>query len=123
MNYVVLTYLLYVVLSIGLTVWVARTLYNNGRIFLVDIFQGDELLASSVNKLLLVGFYLLNFGYALYALKVYGNITSLRMSIEELSMKIGMIVFVLGIFHFFNLFLLFKLRNKAKEKMPIPEMP
>ncbi len=122
MNYVVLTYLLYVVLSIGLTVWVARTLYNNGRIFLVDIFQGDELLASSVNKLLLVGFYLLNFGYALYALKVYGSITSLRMSIEELSMKIGMIVFVLGIFHFFNLFLLFKLRNRAKVKMPVPEM-
>ncbi len=115
MSYVVITYIMYVTLSIGLTVWVANTLFKNGRVFLIDIFHGNHDLADSVNKLLVVGFYLLNFGYALYALKVYGNIDTMRHSIEALSMKIGVIVFVLGIFHFFNLFLLFKLRKRAKD--------
>ena len=36
MNYIVVTYLLYLVISVGLTVWVARTLHKNGRVFLVD---------------------------------------------------------------------------------------
>lgn len=36
MNYFILTYLVYLLVSIALTVWVARVLFKNGRIFLVD---------------------------------------------------------------------------------------
>jgi len=32
MNAVVITYLLYLVISVALTVWVARTLHRNGQI-------------------------------------------------------------------------------------------
>jgi hypothetical protein len=52
------TYAAYLVLSIGLTIYVAWTLHRNGRIFLVDSFGGNEKLADSVNHLLVVGFYL-----------------------------------------------------------------
>src|SRR3979411_1263024 len=62
-NYTVVTYLIYLAISIGLTIWVARTLHRNGRIFLVDVFHGNEPLADSVNHLLVVGFYLISFGY------------------------------------------------------------
>ena len=58
MNYIILTYSIYMPLTIVLTVWVAKTLFTNGRVFLVDIFHGNEILADSVNKLLVVGFYL-----------------------------------------------------------------
>lgn len=56
---VVFSYLAYLLISIGVTVWVARTLHRHGRIFLVDSFLGNEPLADSVNQLLVVGFYLM----------------------------------------------------------------
>ena len=62
MNYIVCTYALYLAISIALTVWVAKTLHKNGRLFLVDAFHGNEPLADSINHLLLVGFYLINVG-------------------------------------------------------------
>ncbi len=74
MNYTVIAYCIYLPITLLLTVWVARTLFTNGRIFLVEIFRKDETLADSVNKLLLVGFYLVNIGYAVYTLRVSGAI-------------------------------------------------
>ena len=72
---VVVTYCLYLAISICLTIWVARTLFHNGRIFLVDVFHGNESLADSVNHLLVVGFYLINFGYVTLALKLGYDVT------------------------------------------------
>src|SRR5690349_14833526 len=66
------SYLAYLAISIALTVWVARTLHKNGRIFLVETFLGNEALADSVNHLLVVGFYLVNIGFVTLALK-YGD--------------------------------------------------
>ena len=40
MNPTVITYLVYIVASVALTVWVARTLNRNGEVFLVDVFHG-----------------------------------------------------------------------------------
>ena len=75
------TYLLYLAISIALTVWVGRTLFKNGRVFLVDVFHGNESLADSVNHLLVVGFYLINFGYVSLALKLgYDVATAARAS-------------------------------------------
>ncbi|MBO0725496.1 MAG: hypothetical protein J2P52_07840, partial [Blastocatellia bacterium] len=63
MNHIVFTYLLYLAISVTLTIWVARTLHQNGRVFLVDVFHGNESLADSVNRLLVIGFHLINLGY------------------------------------------------------------
>jgi hypothetical protein len=115
MNYTILSYALYMPLTIGLTIWVARTLFTNGRVFLVDIFHGNELLADSVNKLLVVGFYLINIGYAVYTLQIFGEINNVQVVIEKLSVKLGAIILILGGIHFFNLFVFFKLRRRAKE--------
>jgi len=60
MTLIIWTYLAYLGISIALTVWVARTLHKNGRIFLVDCFHGNTELADSVNHLLVVGFCLIN---------------------------------------------------------------
>ena len=117
MNYFILTYILYLVISIALTIWVARTLFKNGRTFLVDIFHGNSELADSVNKLLVVGFYLINIGYAVLSLKILGEIESYQHVIERLSYKVGAIILILGAMHFFNLYVFFKLRNRAKDQM------
>ena len=113
MSYIIITYCAYIVLSISLTIWVAKTLFKNGKIFLVDIFHGNKELADSVNNLLLVGFYLINIGYAVYTLKIYYEITNVKEIIESLSIKIGLIILILGLMHFFNLYVFFSLRKRA----------
>jgi len=123
MNYIIITYSFYLIITIALTIWVARTLFKNGKVFLIDIFHGSKELADSVNNLLLVGFYLINIGYAVYTLQVTGSIVNTQQVIEKLSLKIGLIILILGAMHFFNLYIFFTLRKKAtqeaKYKAPI----
>jgi hypothetical protein len=113
MDTIVITYLVYLTISIALTVWVAQTLHKSGRIFLVDVFHGNEALADSVNHLLVVGFYLINLGYVSLALKLGYNIESARESIEALSWKVGLVSLVLGGMHFFNLFIFSRIRRRS----------
>lgn len=111
MNTIVWTYLSYICLSVALTVWVAQTLHKNGRIFLVDVFHGNEALADSVNHLLVVGFYLINLGYVTLALKIGYDVENARQSIEALSWKVGLVLVVLGTMHFFNLLVFTRIRR------------
>ena len=115
-----ITYVSYLMISVAMTIWVATTLKKNGRVFLVDSFEGNESLADSVNHLLVVGFYLINIGYILLALKTSNDINDLRVCIEFLSMKIGIVLLVLGALHFFNIMVIAKWRqhvvnNKARK--------
>jgi hypothetical protein len=111
--YVVGAYVSYLLISIALTVWVARTLVRNGRVFLVDSFLGNEPLADSVNHLLAVGFYLVNIGYVALALKYGDKPIDLAQAIETLSTKVGLVLLVLGAMHFFNLYVFSRLRRRA----------
>src|SRR5438105_5600759 len=103
MNLLINTYVAYLAISVCLTVWVARTLHSNGRIFLVDSFLGNEPLADSVNHLLVVGFYLINVGYVSMALKYGTKPGGVAEAIEYLSTKIGIVLLVLGVMHFVNI--------------------
>jgi hypothetical protein len=110
---VVTSYLIYLAVSIGVTIWVARTLHRNGRIFLVDSFLGNEALADSVNHLLVVGFYLINIGYVSLALKHGEKPVDAEGAIEVLSHKIGIVLLVLGAMHFFNIKIFSGMRRRA----------
>jgi hypothetical protein len=103
MNIMLWTYIVYLTVSLGITVWVGRTLSKNGRVFLVENFQGREALADSVNHLLLVGFYLLNFGFVSLALKYGDKPIDVVGAMEFLSTKIGLVIVVIGAMHFFNM--------------------
>jgi hypothetical protein len=119
----VYTYLIYLAVSVALTMWVGRTLHKNGRIFLVDVFK-DEALADSVNHLLLVGFYLMNFGYVTMALKMDRVVTTATESIEALSTKVGGVLLVLGAMHFMNLYVFSRMRRRARlDSAPPPVEP
>src|ERR1700733_2469987 len=111
--YIVISYAVYLVITLAVTVWTARPLHKNGRIFLVDVFHGNEALADSVNHLLVVGFYLINFGYVSLALKLGYAPQDAQQSIEALSWKVGMVLVVLGGMHFFNLFFFNYLRRRS----------
>jgi hypothetical protein len=113
MTPIVWTYIIYIALSIPLTIWVAQTLHKNGRVFLIDSFRGNERLADSVNHLLVVGFYLINIGYVALALKERIAPTDVREVLETVSRKIGVVMLVLGAMHFFNILVFSKMRRRA----------
>lgn len=122
-NYPVWSYLAYLTLSVALTIWVARTLHRNGRVFLVRAFHGDEKMADSVNHLLVVGFYLVNIGYVTLALRYGARPVDLESAIELLSTKIGLVLLVLGGMHFTNLLVFSRLRRRGIRELAPPPVP
>ena len=121
--YIVFSYLAYLAISLGVTIWVAGTLHKNGRVFLVNAFQGNTELADSINHLLVVGFYLVNLGYVALALRTYATVDTPRQVIELLSEKVGMILIVLGFMHFLNLYVFNRLRRRGQEPLMPPPLP
>ncbi len=96
-------YALYLAITLGITIWVARTLSRNGEIFLIRCFGHDETLARSTNHLLVVGFYLINIGFITLTLSLGREPQTVPEAIRFLSSKVGLAVIVLGAMHFFNM--------------------
>ena len=114
---VVIAYVIYLPTVIFLTYYVARTLFRNAQVFMMDIFNGREEIATSTNKLFRLGFYLLNLGFALLILKLsyYGAEFTMQDLIEKLSAKIGGFSIYLGVMLLLNLYMFFRGKRKAKE--------
>ncbi|KOU41219.1 hypothetical protein ACFWHQ_13005 [Streptomyces sp. NPDC060334] len=113
MDLTVVAYVIYLVISIGLTIWVARTLTRNGRVFIADVLQGNEKLADAVNHLLVVGFYLVNIGFVTLYLRSAETISEARGLFEALSVKLGVVLLVLGVMHLGNVWVLNKMRRRG----------
>ena len=105
-------YGVYLVLSIVLTVWVARKLSVYGRPFLVQVFHGVESIADAVNQHLIVGFYLINAGLIGITLREHVNVFDSKTWIELISVKIGRTILILGVMHFCNLIIFCHLRDR-----------
>lgn len=119
---IVKAYCVYLPITLLLTYFVAKTLFSNGRVFMLDIFRQQEEIADSTNNLFKVGFYLINIGFALWFLKISGyQAKNLQSVFEVLSYKIGGFSIYLGIMLFLNLFMFFRGRRKSREKK-LPEM-
>jgi hypothetical protein len=116
-------YLVYLAISVGLTVWVATTLSRNGLVFLADVFS-DAKLAKAVNHLLVMGFYLLNLGYVAVAMRSGSRIPDASRALETLSMKLGLVLLVLGVLHFLNVFFLGRYRRgRLRQQQAVPPLP
>jgi hypothetical protein len=119
MDFRLLDYSLYIVVSVGLTIWVGDTLYRNGRPFLVSVFKEDGL-ADSVNRLLVVGFYLVNFGAAAILINTGGAPDNLADMLKQTVTRIGVVLLVLGFMHFNNLMILRTIRRRDRKTPPMP---
>jgi hypothetical protein len=110
-----MTYLIYIAISIGITIYVSRTLSKNGEVYLIDGFNGNVELARSVNHMLVVGFYLLNIGFVLIRLQS-NRIIDFETMIIYLSSNIGLVLVILGAFHFLNMMVVHKIRSEGMKK-------
>jgi hypothetical protein len=113
-------YIVYATASLALTVFLSRTLFKNGEVFLEDVFLDNPRMAGAVNRLLVVGFYLLNLGYALVSIKVERSALTPVEAIETLAGKLGALMLVLGLMHFGNLYLFHRLRRRGQIRLAPP---
>jgi hypothetical protein len=114
MTWTVATHLAYLLIAVPITIWVASTLSRNGRVFLTDVFRSEEGLADAVNRLLVVGFYLINLGFVMLFVRSGGEVTDLDGLLETLSVKIGVVLLVLGVIHFVNVMVFSSMRRKSR---------
>lgn len=108
-------YALYLLISLGMTIWVAHTLHSHGEVFLVECFGHNERLAKSTNDLLVVGFYLINIGWILLTLEYGTEPTTWTEVIKFVSSKVGLAVVVLGGMHFFNMHAIARFGRKVSD--------
>jgi hypothetical protein len=104
-------HLLYLVVCVPVIVWVGRTLAQNGQVFLSDVFD-DQSVATATNRLLVVGFYLLNIGFVLLYLRVGTGVATPEGLIESLSLKVGVVLLVLGLIHVINVKVFSSMRRR-----------
>jgi hypothetical protein len=116
-----IAYLIYLPVVITLTWYVAHVLFKNGKVFMLDIFNGKNDIALSTNRLFETGFYLLNLGFALWIMETTTIIADSRTLLEILSAKIGGFSIYLGLMLFFNLYLFFRGRRISKERSRLAE--
>jgi hypothetical protein len=112
-------YVVYLVASVMLTVWVGNTLFKNGRPFLISVFQ-EAGLADSVNRLLVVGFYLVNLGAAALLINAGGAPATVGDMIQETVTRIGVVLLVLGGMHFSNMLLFHIIRRPLRRRADPP---
>ncbi len=104
--------LLYLTITYVITVRVGLSLYRHGRVFILNLMEGDEAFTDNINRLLLLGYYLLNLGYAAILMATWERVETLAGLFELVGAKTGSIIFLLGTIHFFNMAVIYWLAQK-----------
>jgi hypothetical protein len=121
--YLIPVYAAYSTVMLALTIFLARTLSRNGAVFLEDVFKETPRLAEAVNRLLVVGFYLVNLGYGALIMKAEGAPTVVS-AIEVLAWKLGALLMSLAFMHFVNLYVFYRIRRRSRiAQLPPPIAP
>ena len=116
-------YAVYIVVAVGLTAWLARTLFRHGTAFLHDVFADKPELADAVNRLLVVGFYMLNLGYALYILRTSGGLSGFE-AVQFLVNRLALLLVTLALMHFVNVLVFWRIRGRREQRhLPPPFVP
>ena len=119
MDYLITTYVIYAAASLVLTGVLARTLFHNGAVFLKGVFEDNEDMAEAVNHLLVVGFYMLNLGYAFVIFRT-NQAAGAGEATENLVTKLGLLLLSLGVIHFVNVTVFWKMRRRSEDDVGVP---
>ena len=109
----VTVYILYLLISVVLTIVTATILARSGQVFLTHMLGGDAALGQAISRLFAVGFYLLNLGFVILAMRSTGSVHSTGQAVQVLSTKLGEAVLVIGALHLINVFALTRVARRA----------
>jgi len=122
-GYAIAVYVGYALVALGLTAWLARTLFRNGAAFLYDVFEDRPALAEAVNRLLVVGFYMLNLGYAFYLLRAGKGLDAFG-AVQFFVKRLSILLVTLAMLHFVNVLVFWRIRARREQRhLPTPVAP
>lgn len=111
MNLNILAYCVYGLVSIIITVFVGKAFHKNGYFYVISIFV-EEQIATAINNLLLIGYYLLNIGFVIYKISDWRKITNTIELVENLSFSLALIFILLGLMNLVNIAVLSFFRKR-----------
>lgn len=119
----VVSYLAYLLISVGLTFLVGRVLSRAGRLLLLDVLGGSDGAASGVSRLIVVTFYLISLGFVALTMRDIGDSATARQAIELLGTKTGEVLLLLGGLYLASIVVLLRLRRRLAEQAPASAVP
>lgn len=108
----ILTTVIYLLTAVTTTYLLGKSLNKQGEFFLRSIFKERMEIILPVNKILLIGFYLVNIGFVLPFLKQRQVLVTPGDCIEFLAYKLGVVYLVLGFMHFINIFIFIAIEKR-----------
>ena len=112
MNLNIIGYLIYLSLTSIIIIKVGKLCYDNGNIFVSQLIPNHIELCHQINKMLLIGYYLLNLGYCAMTIISWEKIQTSNQLIEIIATKSAIIILTIGFMHYINILLLTKYIKK-----------
>lgn len=113
MNYNILSYLIYGIITIYIIYRVGKMFHRNGRIFILRLFRNNAQTTDTTNNLLLIAYYLFNIGYAIIQFSFWERVSNISQFIAGIATKTGILILILAITHYFNIALIYFLSKKS----------
>jgi hypothetical protein len=109
-----LAYIIYLLITYLITVRVGFIFYRNGRVFILGLMQDDVSLTDAINRILLVGYYLVNLGYAALMISTWSTIGSWTELLSSITVMTGKIVSTLAVMHYCNMAVIYFISKRNK---------
>lgn len=113
MNYNILCYTIYAILTIYIIIWVGKLFHRNGRVFIIKLFNDNSSLSDTTNNIILVAYYLFNIGYAVIQFSFWDHVANAGELIASIADKTGILILILAATHYCNLFIIYTLSGKS----------
>jgi uncharacterized membrane protein len=115
---VVVTYLAYLLISVGLTVLAGNVLSRSGRMFLSEALGSDraanDRAADGITSLIVVSFYLISLGVVVLTMRIPSDNVNAIQAIQLLATKVGVVLLALGALYLAGIVVLTRLRRRLK---------
>ena len=112
MNLNIIGYVIYLLITAFIIINVGKICYRNGNIYVAQLIPEHEDLCQKTNQVLLIGYYLLNLGYCAMTLISWNKIISYPQLVEIISIKTAIIVCIIAMLHYFNIYIITKYIQK-----------
>lgn len=112
-----IAYIIYLLVTYLITVRVGFIFYRNGRVFILGLLHNDAQLTDYINRILLVGYYLLNLGYAALMLRSWDTIDTWTELLVSIGTKTGQIMLTLAIIHFMNMAVIYIISKRNNQSI------
>ena len=106
MDFNLIGYAIYLTVTAVIILRVGNICYRNGNIFVGELVPGHEDLCKRVNQILLLGYYLLNIGYCAITLVQWDTIETVAALVETIALKSAIIICIISVLHYCNIFII-----------------